>query len=394
MALQWENLPYGCRAFGSRTSFLEIQKWIKILTRTNSGLDFLLILGGTRTAEIDGISAAGSTSVSRRFTAIADAELLLYGPSKEKRWPLPALPAGVSPALISYVANRWLGLYPFVLAVGLSKQPDFSHLRFDLPSNGPADCLTTGNAMCLERVQTLWQKGISMGRRLSKPLFLTECVPGGTTTAQAVLTGLGLSVGDLISGSIRNPPTSLKRQIVQRGLISSGLGVNPLPKQLLAAVGDPFQAAAVGILLGAREVGQKVLLGGGSQMLAVLALALAELKPFQRSRFVEGIALGTTSWLIEESISSPEETKESSSLLSLIGLIEKHFDIKMIGFASGLRFNNSVCRVLQDYEKGYVKEGVGAGAFAFLAQLNGATCDDLVKACEEAVDDLVEGSCL
>ncbi len=76
--------------------------------------DLLLVLAGTRTAEHQGISAAGSTAESRRFTALADAELMLDGPSGRRHWPLPPLPAGVSPALLSHVAlerleksNRW-----------------------------------------------------------------------------------------------------------------------------------------------------------------------------------------------------------------------------------------------------------------------------------------------
>ena len=46
---------------------------------------FFLILAGSQTAEIEGISAAGSTAVSRRYTAVADAELLLRGPMSSKK---------------------------------------------------------------------------------------------------------------------------------------------------------------------------------------------------------------------------------------------------------------------------------------------------------------------
>ena len=102
------------------------------------------MLAGSRTAEIEGISAAGATCESRRYTAVADAELLLNGPLTPKYWPLPPLPAGISPALISYVAARLIGVHPLVLAVGLLEAPPFPHLRIELPSLGPASCISTG----------------------------------------------------------------------------------------------------------------------------------------------------------------------------------------------------------------------------------------------------------
>ncbi len=56
--------------------------------------------------------------------------------------------------------------------------------------------------------------------------------------------------------------------------------------------------------------------------------------------------------------------------------------------STGLRFDRSRFQSLQDYETGYVKEGVGAGAFALLAQLHGTSCKELVDACEISLDEL------
>ena len=58
------------------------------------------------------IGTAGATALSRRYTALADAELLLNGPMESMDWPLPPLPAGISPALISYVASKWIDAHP------------------------------------------------------------------------------------------------------------------------------------------------------------------------------------------------------------------------------------------------------------------------------------------
>ncbi len=379
------ELPPGCRAFGPGVSLRVIDRWLTLLNSKGNNLTFILILGGSRTAEVQGISAAGSTSESRRYTAIADAEFLLNGPTISRRCKLPPLPAGISPALISYVASQRIGLEPLIITAGLLKQPSFPHICIELPSLGPASCLSKGEAMDLKRVKTLWQRGLAMGRKSSRPLLLAECVPGGTTTAQAILTGLGLNISECISGSMLNPPIALKKRLIEKGLNAANLDLKASPQQLVAAVGDPFQPVAVGLLMGAREVGQPVLLGGGSQMLAVLALALASIDSSMRSEFVEGIAIATTSWLVEEKISR----NISGTLINLMEQVGLHFSVELLGFASGLRFDNSSHKALRDYEVGYVKEGVGAGALSFLAQINGASKKELVDDCEKAIDELI-----
>ncbi len=383
------GLPKGCKVFGEAASSLKVKKWLESYFLDQNSFSFLLVLAGSCTAEVEGISAAGATSLSRRYTAVADAELLLLGPKSPRQWPLPPLSAGISPALISYVATRFIGLTPNVLAVGLPQPPSFPHLRIELPSLGPASCLSTGKAMDFGRVQALWEKGFSMGLRLREPILIAECVPGGTTTAQAVLTGLGLLVDDLISGSALNPPRALKRELVEKGLKASGLGLNAMPKKLLAAVGDPFQAFAVGLLIGARKAGQQVLLGGGSQMLAILALALKAVQPSMRASLADGVVLGTTAWLAEESV---DPLSKQNSLACLMDRIEQHFDVELIGLATGLRFYSSKQKVLRDYEKGYIKEGVGAGALSLLSQIKGVSLKAFVEACDEAVAELHLGA--
>ncbi len=379
------SLPEGCRAFGTAAlSSRLLDRWKSIWSSSINKINCLLVLAGSKTAEIEGVSAAGATKESRRYTAVADAELLLSGPSKTREWPLPPLPAGVSPALISYTASRLLGVKPRVISTGLTQKPLFP-CELISSSYGPSDCLTTGKAMDINRVEFLWSQGFAMGMSFTKPLLLTECVPGGTTTALAVLTGIGLSVAELISGSNKKPAVNLKKSLVAKGLFEAKLGENPMPKQILAAVGDPFQPFAVGLLLGARQAEQPVLLGGGSQMLAVLAIALASIDSSSRNHFLQDISIGTTAWLVEEIISS---TKSQSEFPLLIKEIEKFFEVPLLCLSSGLHFSNSSKKVLRDYELGFIKEGVGAGAFSLLAQLNGFSCQQLVEQCELAVDQL------
>ena len=54
-----------------------------------------------------------------------------------------------------------------------------------------------------------------------------------------------------------------------------------------------------------------------------------------------------------------------------------------------MRFHSSTHQPLRDYERGYVKEGVGAGALLLLAQLRGCSCAELVLDCEDALEQLL-----
>ena len=375
------TLPEGCQTLGRSCEEALLEQRLSPWRRSDHVSNLLVLLAATRTAEHPGISAAGATAESRRFTALADAELLLEGPSGKRRWPLPPLPAGVSPALLSHVALSHLRLSPLLAAIGLEHPAPFPHLRLESGRWGPADCLSSGRAMPQARVERLWRQGMHLGNRLRGPVLLTECVPGGTTTAQAVLSALGVSVGSLISGSAQQPPQRLKRMLVDQGLQGASLPDRPSPTAVLAAVGDPFQAVAAGFLVAAR---QPVLLGGGSQMVAVLGLALSALNRSERYALSDRTLLGTTAWLAQERLGAERQP----SLGILLDRVGQHFDVSLTGLASGIRFHNSRVSALRDYERGFVKEGVGAGALLLLAQLQGHTSPALVEACELAVDQL------
>ncbi len=349
----------------------------------------LLLLAGTDTAAVPGISAAGATPESRRWTAAADAELLLLGPGAARRHALPPLPAGVSPALISHVVVRELGLNPLVVDLGAALAPAVTHLRL---GQAPARCLSSGQALDPARVRQLLALGQRWGRLLAakgpqEPLLIAECVPGGTTTAQAVLTGLGLEVAGLVSGSLLEPVHALKTELVARGLGAAGLAVprgskepDADPLAVLAAVGDPMQALAAGLVLGAAGAARPVLLAGGSQMAAVWALALAMCPEASRQALASRVAIGTTAWVAAEA---------SSDLALLLQRLGARWQVDPLAFAAGLRFQHCRSARLRDYEAGYVKEGVGAGGLALLWELSGRSPESLAQACDQACERLL-----
>ena len=361
------------------------QRWRECWRATHT----LVLLAATDTAAVPGISAAGATPEARLGTAAADAELLLQGPGSSRSHALPQLPAGVSPALISHVVLRELGLLERtrVVDLGCPIAAAVPHLRLPgLESAGPARCLSSGQALDPNRVAALLQRGRDWGRgwNPAEPLLLAECVPGGTSTALAVLEGLGVGAGGLVSGSLRQPAHGLKAALVRRGLAAAGLagpvagegaGAGADPLAVLAAVGDPMQALAAGLVGAAAASGAPVLLAGGSQMAAVLALALALAPAAARPALAQRLVVATTAWVAEE---------PGSDLALLMERIGAFWQVRPRLEVAALRFHGCTSPALRDYERGYVKEGVGAGGLALLWQLAGRDPAALAAACDRA----------
>tara|TARA_B100000941_G_scaffold277132_1_gene240375 strand:- start:2202 stop:3359 length:1158 start_codon:yes stop_codon:yes gene_type:complete len=369
----------GIKLFGSRINQKLFSCRLKILKKDIDNLIFYLIIAGTDTSQIQGISAAGINSKARRTTALADAELLLFGPSVSHKYKLPFLRAGVTPALISYVCSKLICANPIVVPIGLKEKPYFSHLTVEDYLVGPAKCLTTGNSMSKERVLSLYEKGLEIGKSSKQPIFISESVPGGTTTAQAVMEAFGLNVNYLIGSSLLNAPRKLKTKVIKTGLSNSNLKNNFDSIDVLSSVGDPFQAFSMGLLIGARLANQSVVLSGGSQMLAVILLALEFIESKDKQEFIDLVFIATTGWLASD--------KALSDLLDLIA--DKH-KVNLLGLASPLNFKSSKHKELRDYEIGYVKEGVGAGGMSILAHLKQFSNEEIVSMCQVNLEKMKE----
>ncbi|MBE9152703.1 nicotinate mononucleotide-dependent phosphoribosyltransferase CobT [Cyanobium sp. LEGE 06113] len=361
----------------------------------------VLLLAATATAAVEGISAAGATPASRRATAAADAELVVHGPLGPRPHALPPLPAGVSPALISHVVLERLGLLERlqVVDLGCAVAPAVPHLRLPaLEGAGPARCVSSGRALPLQRVRALLQRGRRWGERSAPdcPLLLAECVPGGTTTALGVLRGLGVAADGLVSGSLLHSDHPLKARLVGQGLARAALGDAGVaggavggavgsgtdPLAVLAAVGDPMQPLAAGLALAFARRGGTVLLAGGSQMAAVLALVLALAAPRERLGLVARITVATTAWVADE---------PGSDLALLLQRLGHRWQVVPQLAPAGLRFSACRSAALRDYERGYVKEGVGAGGLAVLWEQLGHSPEALAQACDLACQQLLGG---
>ncbi len=189
---------------------------------------------------------------------------------------------------------------------------------------------------------------------------------GGSTTALAILTGLGIAAVGKVNSSHPTCNHDQKWQVVQAGLKNipnfSQETIDPL--RLVAAVGDPMQIVVAGMAIAAsRSCG--VMLAGGTQMLAVYALICAIAHFHNLPWNPANIVVGTTRWVAEDPTGSTDE---------LAHLVAEHSQKLGVAppplLATELNFTNSLYPQLQAYEQGFVKEGVGAGGSCIAASLS------------------------
>jgi uncharacterized protein (TIGR00303 family) len=342
---------------------------------------FACVLGFTETGLIPGISAAGRTPEDRKYTACADAEFLYYGPEHKAQYPLPPLTAGASPVLISRAVFESLKIPVHLFNAGLPQPPAVPVI--DLGGT-PAKCLSGGAAMEITTVHQLFEQGLLWGERLAANMqegyvILGECVVGGTTTALAILTGLGIEAAGKVNSSHPICNHGQKWALVQAGLekmrgsreqgaggenftSSSSSPVNPL--QLVAGVGDPMQVVVAGMAIAAsRSCG--VMLAGGTQMLAVYALIGAIAQTYSLSWQPEAVVVGTTRWVAEDPTGA---TVDLALSLGKGNFTQSGGTPTLL--ATNLSFADSRYPQLRAYEQGFVKEGMGAGAACIAAHLS------------------------
>jgi NaMN:DMB phosphoribosyltransferase len=237
---------------------------------------------------------------------------------------------------------------------------------------------------------------------------LSECVPAGTTTAKALLTGLGYETMGCLSSSMRRTDHHARWQLVERGLLGSGLKElivcgDPAktlanikdPLRVVAAMGDPMQPVVAG-MAAAASASVPVVLAGGSQMLAVYALVKA------MSLATSGNKGGTASSTDTNRAGATTTTTKLNNIgvittkwvafdpnarvPDLAAAIEAPFACSMPNFAMSRHPG------LQAFEQGHVKEGIGAGASMALAHLS-AGCNEakIIATIDDTYDHMVHG---
>ena len=327
---------------------------------------FLLVLGNTEISTVPGISSAGATPELTKLTPVADAEYLFH----EKPLSIDAIPVTPdghpTPAIITKAAKELANFPVLVVRGGTYLAPLIPHVHI---SNAVGRDFR--RELALPEIGEVLERAKLFGRELNKAsvkeLVIGESTPGGTTTAQAVLWALGYDAKT--SSAAPDNPQSLKEEVITEAFERAGITMGQLkedPLEALRQFGDPMMAAVVGISLGFRG---SIVLAGGTQMLAVSALlkALGE----SLSRFM----IATTKWVVNDGSATFLETAK---------------EIGVVSYAADLDFSKSEFRGLRDYERGYVKEGVGAGGATWLAIKAGFSPEDVSAKVEELYGRLME----
>jgi uncharacterized protein (TIGR00303 family) len=335
---------------------------------------FCCVLAHTDTCLIPGLSAAGVSEELRPLTPAADAEVVLLGTPRC----LPTLPSNPSgapgPAAITRAAIRLGAMRASFAGVGLTVWPAAECRQIDRRGGGSIE---RGHAVPPAR--DLYAAGVELGRELASDadyVVLGESVPGGTTTALALLLALGFAAEGRVSGSQPGNAHALKTQVAHAALRAAGLelgGGRADPLGALAQVGDPMQPVVAGAALGAIGAGKAVLLAGGSQMLAVAAL----IEALAGREALTSLAVGTTRWIVKD---------PAADVLGLAAEISPTLAV----LAANLDFSRSRHPSLHAYEQFMVKEGVGAGGTCVAAHLaSGASIEALEAAIDDAYDELL-----
>ncbi|HEV7665830.1 MAG TPA: TIGR00303 family protein [Chloroflexota bacterium] len=336
--------------------------------------EFCCVLAHTDTCVRPGLSAAGISDHLRPLTPAADAEVVLLGQSRC----LPALPSHPSgaagPSGITRAALRLAGIDASFVGVGLRTWPAAVCRRLSEASGGD---IAFGRAV--PEAKRLFELGLGLGAELAREstcLVVGESVPGGTTTALALLLALGYAADGRVSGSGPGNARHLKSRVAHAALRAAGLSVGggrADPLGAVAAIGDPMQPVVCGVALAAAEAGSSVLLAGGSQMVGVAAL----LEALRGPGSFERIAIGTTRWVVDDGSADVQGlASEVSPLLAVV--------------AANLDFSSSRHAALHAYEHGMVKEGVGAGGAAIAALLaTGLSAEYLEEAIDQVYDELL-----
>ena len=334
----------------------------------------LYFIGSTKTSTIPGLSIAGATPELTLYTPACDVEYLVYG-GPRSFGAIPVTPEGIpTPAVITRSCLNICQVPYVVVDAGSAVEPKIPHVR--LPSKTVSESIRAGRALPYEVAKALYEEARTLAHMLrgADVYLLGESIPGGTTTTLGILSALGYDAWGKVSSASPTNPHQLKERVVREGLERSGLRVDEArrnPMKAVSALGDPVHVSMAGFLKGALESRTKVVLAGGTQMASVLAIAKhmnVELK---------GVIIATTRWITSDANSS-------------ISVLVRSVDPSVPIVSMNLDFSRSPYEGLRYYERGYVKEGVGAGGTAFIAHvLTGKSVREIEKSVNEEYERLM-----
>ncbi len=318
---------------------------------------FALTISHTETCTIPGITVAGATPDLAKYTPAADAEFLRYGKCKSID-EIPATPDGKpTPALITRAALQMANIPHIIIDAGSAHSPKMPYMHTGLL---PGKNIRDGPGMGIDEAK----KAIEYGRQIGESLgALTDClvlgesVPGGTTTALAVLRAFGIKART--SSSMPENPGKLKESVV---IAAQNRVTLRDPVSISSELADPMLPFLAGALSAATQK-THVILAGGTQMAAVLALANS------LGYDKEKVAVATTSYVYNDKSAD------------FVFAVQQAGNVAILVTDPGL--GASKIDGLRAYSQGFAKEGAGAGGAVAACMLKiGATSENVRLAVE------------
>lgn len=319
------------------------------------------VIGSTMTSIIPGISIAGNMPIATLFTPALDVEYVYYGKPISLDI-IPTTPTGIpTPAIITRASLQQSRIPFIVIDAGSYIPPKIPAIV--LPHKTVGGRIDNENAFPYGVSEKLFSDAKSVGYMLGSIadiVLVSESIPSGTTTAMAILRAMGYEAYSLISSSMDKNPIELKKSIVDKAIQRAKSIRDPF--MLNDIVGDPVHISVAGISLGVLEANSIVVLAGGTQMLATLALMKAIEPSFDQSKVIHA----TTKWIYID---------KGSEMLSFIKTVVPNVALVY----SELSFENTSFQGLRAYEEGFVKEGVGAGGTTFIAVAKGIDINKIIN---------------
>lgn len=337
--------------------------WVEPYPDFNPGNPlFICILASTGTAKIPRISAAGKSPELTDYTPAADAELVETGNAISITEPAMCPSGAPTPAVLTRASMLLTGIPCLFINAGLNVKPKIPFI--DLNAH-PGGDIRKGQAVA--DAGGIYKRSAALGRKLSRLsdlVIIGESVPGGTTTAMAVMRALGYD--GRVSSSFPDNPLGLKDAVVSEGMRRAGITFGSLKDEPLRAVeclGDPMMAAAAGLVDG---LGTKTILAGGTQMVSVLGIIKA-------LKLKRDVSIATTCYVASDTTANFRE---------MVGILGYQ------AFTADPGFGRARFRGLRMYESGDVKEGVGAGGAMFAAAMMGFSQEEFREKVEEVCESI------
>ncbi|MGP6293427.1 hypothetical protein [Caldiplasma sukawensis] len=289
----------------------------------------LLFAGSTHLSKINGITEAGADSELTFLTPVVDSEISLYGRPLTINFP-PITPDGIpSPSVVSYACFKIVGIKTMIVNSGMEKRPKTPFFETGLlPSLNP---LETYSCPDYEKAKMAAIEIVNIFDSREE-ILISESIPAGTTSALIMLNKI---IGiEKVSSSMKISPDEEKLNIAKR--VNSKIPDNLSSEELIKRAGDYTHAMIYNIIKYRRK---KIILGGGTQMAAIIALCNRD------SIDTSNTTLITTD-LVFNSV--------GNEFFKKCGV--KNFEI------ADTFFEKSSHEGLRKYSEGSVKEGVGLGA--------------------------------